>query len=359
MNTIVAADQLDTKNGFTVTHDDQAEWLRSQSYFVNVPAGTPVLRVDVRIAQGNVMPSLSRPNGRVYYSLPPDQVPVRYTRYQSAGTWSRVVSNPDPGVWQITIDNCNSLEKPRGTGRASFTVTAALLGVAIHARDSRSDLSFDWNQAKEITYSNPYGSFVGEIAESALASAFTANVTFTSSERQEYEIDVAPGASRVGAAITGNESSPADLDLYLFDCTARECVLRDFATGKGSSEQVAVDSPAAGTWKVIIDPFIVPSLGTKYQYKDYLLHPAFGRINAQSDRAPVKQGAVVTQRINLKVNAVPVGKRYIEAILFVTSRPGANTDDPKSTEKLYYDDKAILGTAYLQIKPTATHSAAQ
>src|ERR1051326_1032252 len=100
LNTIVAAAQLDETNSFTISLNGHADWLHSQSYFVNVPAGTPALKVDMQISAGNVMPSLTKPNGRFYYLLPPTQSPLNYTRYQNAGSWSRVVSNPDPGVWR-------------------------------------------------------------------------------------------------------------------------------------------------------------------------------------------------------------------------------------------------------------------
>src|SRR5205085_2795042 len=107
MNTIVAADRLDRTNGFTISRKGEAGWLHSQSFFIFVPAGAPALRVDVQIATGNVMPYLMRPNSRFYYPLAPDQSPVHFTRYQNGGSWSRTISHPDGGVWQVSIDNCN------------------------------------------------------------------------------------------------------------------------------------------------------------------------------------------------------------------------------------------------------------
>ena len=346
MNTIVAAEQLDAKDSFTITRAGQAEWLHSQSYFINVPAGTPALRVDITVADGNVMPSLTRPNGRFYYSLLPDQSPVRFTRYQNAGTWSRVVSNPDPGVWQITVDNCNTLETGVNHENASFQVTATLLGVTV------SDQTSSYQPDPTIAFSNTHAPFIGAIATTALASTFAANVTLKNSEPVTYEIDVAPGATRVGASLTANQNSPADLDLYLFDCTGTQCVLRDFSTGNGPSEQVAVDSPAAGKWKVVIDPFSAPTTGNDYHYKDYFLHPAFGRVEPQVGEQQVAHGAVVEQRISLNIKATPIGDRYLEAMVFVTSSVAANTDDQKRSDQLelYYAQKAILGTATIPLK---------
>ena len=345
MNTIVAAEQLDAKNSFTVTRGGQAEWLHSQSYFINVPAGTPALRVDVAIAEGNVMVSLTRPNGRFYYDLSPDQLPVRFTRYQNAGTWSRVVSNPDPGVWQITVDNCNTLEAGVSHGNASFRVSAALLGVSL------SDQMPVYRPEPKIAFSNTHAPFVGGIAATALASTFTANGTVKNSEPVTYEIDVPAGATRVGATVASNEN--ADLDLYLFDCTGGHCVLRDFSTGNVSSEQVAVDSPAAGKWKVVVDPFTAPTTPNNYHYKDYFLHPAFGRLEPQGGERQMAQGAVVEQRVTLNIKAIPVGGRYLEAMVLVTSDLTGNTDDQKRSDQpdLYYARQAILGTTTIPLKP--------
>ncbi|HJT65104.1 MAG TPA: S8 family serine peptidase [Pyrinomonadaceae bacterium] len=349
LNTIVAAEQLYKRNSFTVTRSGQAEWLHSQSYFVNVPAGTPALEVDIKISEGNVMPSLTRPNGRWYYLLPPDKSPLLYTRYQTAGSWSRVISNPDPGVWQITADNCNVLEAGAGRRRASFQITASLLG----ARFSSSVLG-DPVLPPEITYSNTHAKFVGGIFTSALASTYSDNSTIKAGRQSSYEIEVAPGAARVGATLGTDEN--ADLDLYLFDCTGAQCVLRDFANGNGANEQVAVDSPAAGKWKVVIDPFAVPDRGAACQYKDYFLHPALGRLEAADGPKEIDSGALVTQPVTLNVKAIPILERYLEAILFVTSELPVDTSAQKNDQsELYYPTRGILATASVRLKPVAFH----
>jgi hypothetical protein len=358
MNTVVAAEQLNADNDFTVTRTGEAEWPDSQSFFVNVPPGTPALRVDVSITEGKVMPFLNRPNSRFYYSLARDPVTVGYTRYQNGGSWSRVVSNPDPGVWQIGIDNCNFSEKPRGAGKASFAVTATLLGVTMQPPAAEADLSPDFSQTIGLSYSNSHGSFTGEIADTGLASVFAGDIIFSGDEPGVFEIHVVPGATRVGASVDGGRGSTADVDLYLFDCTAGECSLRDFSTGIGSSEQVSVNSPAAGKWKVLVDPFRTRDRFTSFQYKDYLLHHAFGRMVTQNNPTPAPHRATVTQRVNVKIGSVPVGPRSLEAMFLVISRPGPNTDSQKrsDTYDLYFPDHAILGATSRKLKLPVLHS---
>jgi hypothetical protein len=305
----------------------------------------------MQISEGNVMPSLTRPNGRFYYLLGPDRSPLAYTRYQNAGTWSRIISNPDRGVWQITLDNFNALDGAKRQ-RASFQVTASLLGVSF----SPQDLSEPTAPAT-ITYSNTHAKFVGGITTTALASAYSASGTIKGGEQITYDIDIPPDASRVGAALTTGANAVADLDLYLFDCTGAQCALRDFATGNDADAPVGVDSPAPGKWKVVIDPFRVPDQGVTYQYKDYFLHEAFGQIETNGPRA-VEPREVVTQPVTVNIKALPLGERYLEAMLFVTSEPATNTPAQKSEQsELYYPIRGILGTATLRLKPLAFHSA--
>lgn len=354
LNTVVAAEQLDKKNSFTITRNGHAEWLHSQSYFVNVPAGTRALKVDMQISAGNVMPSLTLPNGRFYYLLPAAQAPVNYTRYQATGSWSRVISNPAPGVWQITVDNCNVLEAGVSRQRASFQVTASLLGVSFS-----SPPSTDTATRSEITYSNTHAKFTGGITNTALASTYSATRTIKAGEQVTYEIDVPPGAPTVGATLAANETDRADLDLYLFDCTGAQCILRDFSTESGSTGLVAVDAPAAGKWKVVIDAFVGPTQGVTYEYKDYFLHRAFGQIETSDGPREIESGAVVTQAVTVNVSAIPTGERRLEAMIFVSSEPAAEIATQRSADQseLYYANKGILGTATLRLNPTELHSA--
>src|SRR5205085_983915 len=152
-----------------------------------------------------------------------------------------------------------------------------------------------------------------------------------------YGIDVPPGATQIGATLDGTESSATDLDLYLFDCTAGECVLRDFGNGASSSERVGVNNPAGGKWKVVVDPFHT-SGSAAFQYKDYFLHPAFGMVVSSGAPRLVPPGASVAEQISIKVSAAPLGPRQLEALVFVTSEPGPNTDRQKTADslELYY-----------------------
>ncbi|HEU4797034.1 MAG TPA: PPC domain-containing protein, partial [Pyrinomonadaceae bacterium] len=251
-----------------------------------------------------------------------------------------------------------SHEKPPGNGKAAFAVTASLLGVVMQDTDSRGDLSSDFSQPVTISYSNSHGSFVGEIAGTGLASVYTANLSLDSDGMREFELDVVPGSTRVGASVDAQDGGSSDVDLYLFDCSTGECILRDFSAGSGSSERVAIDSPAPGKWKVIVDRFNAGDRRNSFQYKDYVTHPAFGRIEVQNDAQPIAHGAVVTQPINLKIGAVPVGPRSLEAMLLVVSRTGPNTDTQKKTDTydLYYPDHAILGAANISLKIAALQS---
>jgi hypothetical protein len=358
MNTVVAAEQLTAANGFSASREGKADWLKSQSYFINVPVGTPAMRVDVRITQGNVMPSLTRPNGRFYYSIAFDRRPVEFTHYQKAGSWSRVISHPDPGVWQVTIDNSDISGNPLPDSRhdrALFTITATLMGVEIRPPELAVGLPSKGSiHVEKVSLRNKLGSFTGGLTSAPLSSVFAAAPTlYWRSAPVQYSIVIPPGSARVGARISAAPSSLADLDLYLFDCTGKECVLKDFGTGPGSDEQVEVEAPSAGFWKVLIDPFSIPRNEIGCVYRDYFMHHAFGSITVEEGLASYENGVTATQNVAVQVSASPIGTRYLAGILYAVGLAGNNRDREfkgSSPSRLAYPTQAILGTAEVDIK---------
>jgi hypothetical protein len=203
----------------------------------------------------------------------------------------------------------------------------------------------------QITYTNTHANFVGGIATTALASSFSVSDSIENREPVTYTLNVPSGAEQVGATISLSENAAADLDLYLFDCTRSQCVLRDFATANGSHEQVFVEVPAAGTWKVVVDPFRVSRMGTTYQYKDYFLQPALGRITVANASRELLHGATNTQRLTLNLIENSETKRQLEAMIFVTNEPVSNKSQPVTNRAdVYYADKGILGTVSIPLK---------
>jgi hypothetical protein len=360
LNTVVAAEDFVEAKGFRITHDGEAEWMDSRSYFFMVPAGAPVFKVDVDIAFGNLMPVLMRPSGAWHREL--SGYPAQFTAYQTGGSWSRVIARPEPGVWQIIIDNKNIWDRSRFTpqnlalrNRTAFTVNASLLGARLDPasmtiRSTEIGTSFE----KEIDFINQLGSFTGGVAQTTLGSAFTARPVLTAEGMPRvYEMNVPEGSARVIARIGATSDAKADLDLYLFDCTSKECVLKDFSQRDGSNEEAEVENPATGRWKVVIDPFLVPSGETSCGYQDIFTHRAFGMITPRAKPSYQDIGAVERGSLSVRIDAVPTGARYLVGIVNVMTEVGTNTGSEISALYRYgvsYSKIASVATGIIQLR---------
>ncbi len=332
MNTIVVAHQFVARSGFIVTEKAQADWMRESSCYLNVPAGTRALKLDVKIAQGNVMPYLLRPSGAFYWPLP--LKPMRPTDYQEAGTWSRIISRPDVGVWQLVVANKNLSEKARlaSPTRAIVEISATILtATAIQTARPLELLSTDANYTRSVSFTNQLGSFLGGVADLPLGSAFSETRTIDANRPlQIFELSIPPGTRTLNARIDGANDTLADLDLYLFDCTKGTCKLKDFSTNDRAAEEVYVQDPAAGKWKVFVDPFSGESK-IKFIYFDFFAHPAFGVLKSTGKSSYHLSGTTWTERISVTVDATPTGSRYLAGFIAVMAQPETKQDHDTTT----------------------------
>lgn len=331
LNTIVVADQFSPTSEFTVTKQGQVDWMSHASWCLNVPAGTKALKVDVKIAHGNVIPYLLRPSGVLYWQLA--QRPAPPSAYQEAGSWSRIIPRPEAGVWQLVVANKNLNAEARLAkgSRATFTIRASILDAKATQAVQPLELSGTKpNYSREVTFTNQLSPFFGGVADSSLGSAFSDTTTIDSNSiPRTFEITIPPGAHTFNARIAAATKGAADLDLYLFDCTQEICKLKDFSASDGMDEEVEVENPAAGKWKVFVDPFLVHE-NVKYSYFDFFTHPAFGAIKSTSKTSFHPTGATWTERVSIKVDAAPVGSRYLTGFMSVVAESDANPN-PKET----------------------------
>jgi len=351
MNTIVAAEQFGPENQFRVTREGEADWMDSKSYYIHVPIGTSALKLDVQIAQGNAMPILVRPSGYGYFI--PAKMATRFTAYQTGGLWSRIVARPEPGVWQLLVDNKNFIDDSRfaAQNRARFTVTMAVLGV--NSPDTIALEGSKLTNTNEITFTNRFGAFHGGVVDGVLGSTFSDRpILMCRGTPQTYEITVPEGTRMLSSRINTASDRDADLDLYLFDCTGKVCLLKDFAQQDGSNENIEVETPAAGKWKVLIDPFSVPSGETSCHYMDLFTNATFGSITQKETRGLHPNGAMWTQHVEVQISAVPTGSRYLAGFLTVNAETGTNAGEnvrPTANQPIFYPTQGVVGESWIYV----------
>lgn len=306
MNTVIAAEQFRAAENFTVSREGSAEYPAFTSYFFNVPRGASAFKVDLKIQKGTLRLRFMRPTGKEF-DLAYD-TPVRWQpEYQTGGSVDRIIVDPEPGVWQVIVENQDMMMPGDAeTRRATFRLTAAVF----RAEPNK----------QRVRFSSHFASFDGYIGESPLASAFSRLVTVTN-EPIIHEINVPAGTGTLKAHINGPATKAADADLYLYFC-AKDCELKAFSARSGVQEQVTIAQPKAGKWKLVIDPVSIPSGTFTLDYTDVFTHAVFGSLTPLNTNIVFANATTEEIEIVPKIDALPRnGRRLVGLIELMTRHP--------------------------------------
>jgi subtilisin family serine protease len=310
LNTVVAAEQFNAANNYSVSVQGSADRPDKASFFFYVPANTPAFKVDLTDVAGRVRLLRFHP-----YGISIDNTST--TPYQTGGTQSRSLSNPQAGVWEVTVDT----SRTSPVTPATFTVTGSIQGVDVTPATWTIDpaaVGTTYNQIYSFT--NRFGAFTGGAIGTALGSAFSARPTIAAGgAQQQYAIDVPAGSTSISARIGNASDNAADLDLYLFDCHTNSCVLKAQSTSGSANEFVSVANPAAGTWVALVDPFAVPAGNTQYDYLDLIANPAFGSVSVTDPPALHANNTTWTAPASVKALVAPATGRFLQGFVQVTS----------------------------------------
>jgi hypothetical protein len=96
--------------------------------------------------------------------------------------------------------------------------------------------------------------------------------TLAAREQRVYEIDVPAGTTLLTARVRSADGG--DLDLYLFDCTGKECVAARADGDASGDESARVLAPTAGRWKAVVDHSGLPTAPLSFDYQDVIFNPA-------------------------------------------------------------------------------------
>lgn len=298
MNTIVAVEQFNAANNYTVSYNGSADRPDSTKFFFNVPANTPAFKVDVTATNGGRLRMLR---------FHPYGVGIENSTagYQTGGTQSRTLSSPQAGVWEVTVDN----SRVSPVSQATFTITASILGASVSPNpDVISSATVGVPQSRSYTLTNLFGPFTGRAVGTTLGSARRGVFSITNLEQQQYQVVVTPGSTSLRATIGGTSDSAADLDLYVLN--AAGAVIGQSADGD-SEESVTISNPAAGTYTIVIDGYAVPAGTTTYNYIDVFTNAAFGSVSVTDANALRPASSSWTVPGSVVANAAPAAGRVL------------------------------------------------
>jgi hypothetical protein len=221
---------------------------------------------------------------------------------------SRTTSNPQAGVWEITVEARRTSDVPN----APFTLTVSILGATVSPNpDVIPSATIGIPIARSYTMTNLFGAFTGRAVGTTLGSARRGTFTIANLAQQQYPTTVSAGSTSFRATIGGTSDPAADLDLFVFNCTSGSCVLAGQSADGDSEESVTIANPAPGAWVVLVDGFAVPAGTTTYNYVDVFVNTAFGSVSVTDANALRPAGSSWTVPGSVTANAAPASGRVL------------------------------------------------
>lgn len=321
MNTVIAAEQFIAKENFSVTREGTAEYPAYASYFFNVPENASAFKIDLNLRHGNVRLRFMRPTGKEFDNA--HDTPLRWPpEYQAGGSIDRIIVDPEPGVWQVIVENQNLLVPGDSeTRRANFLITAAIFGTETRSPAIKFTTTVrDVLNHQQVRVTNSFASFDGYYADAPLGSAFSnRTIIAAGNEPVVYEINIPEGAETLKARIDGPATKAADVDLYLYFCR-KECELKAFSARSGVQEQVTIVRPNGGKWKVVLDPVSINSGPLLLDYLDIFTHAAFGSLTSLTPNVAFTQRTSSRTGFVAKIDALPVNGRRLVGLVELMAR---------------------------------------
>lgn len=324
--TIVAAEPLTSANAYKSEKKLEVPRPGMTHMYYRVPDGTSTLRIDVETTKRRVTVAITRPDARNVSGLrQPD----------TTGKKTYAIADPVPGVWEVRLQDVDDTrtfdwqqaKKTEAVPNTPVTLTVSALAADVSVTnasglDGIAGVS-EANAAVDVQLINRMAAFPGAVVSLALGSARRDRAQLRETQQRLYEIDVPAGSAALVARLRRATNPTADFDLYLFDCSGKECVPSKADGDAIGDESVMVQSPAAGKWKVVVDLSRSDSLGSAFEYEDVVLNPAFGFVAVADQPRERAVAAIWSTRANVwKTGSMPPGRVPFAGVLVQAQAKG-------------------------------------
>jgi hypothetical protein len=233
MLTVIAASPLSEVAGTTSPALSRADTLNAyfteiDTRFIRIPPGIDSVTITLSFGSPKSAKfTLNGPSGKRFQNgtlVHGDSG----AQYRTANTRTVTLVYPEPGVWELGVENANDslqFEKAQPVltavmGVTAYRTTQPIVGRAIRLKFVPGDT----------------------------AVAIPINVNFT---------------TKTLRAAMKNASGDADLDFYILKCDAGKCTVSAISTIPGAEKMIAVDNvwTQRGSWKLMVDPIRIPPGG--------------------------------------------------------------------------------------------------
>lgn len=304
LNTIVVADTFGSDN--VISHRASLPRPGELSFFLSVPPGAAALAVDVK-----------GPAGWDLWFYPPDGreqlIFAPWTPHRQRG-----VQNPTPGVWEVTLSHARDQwefdeSRPDPLPATPIALEARLLGAEVAGLmelvDAPDSSRATAGATGALTMNNRLAPFTGGLETVPLGAARIDARRIRNGERHVRSVQVPSGTAMLRLEVSTPDDAGADLDIYLFDCSAGKCHPQVSATDTGPDGPLLVTAPAAGEWRVVVDGASVASGSVSYEMTDILFHPKYGAMAVTDAAATRDHSSTWTAQAHLWVFCVPRERR--------------------------------------------------
>ena len=321
MLTIVAAERLTKGNDFSVQERNSVDFQSYRSYFIDVPANTTALRVDLQVLQGNVRLRANNPSpmhdfdraGKFPYlePIPGSNKPV--------GVWTQFFAQPIAGVWEFRIENDGDMVLKSGDSTippAEFSLRVAALRAEVRALDNLKAMGTGIDT--QVRFTNLYGPLLGADVNAELASLYRAKAILPASgDPRIFEIHVPKGSTMLDVKITHEANAIENLDLYLYDCTGGHCYLWDVGTWGERGQSLIARNPRPGLWKALVCSESPVTRDIVFTYSDAYTDPSLGSIVGHGEGIARRVGEEWQDSFTIRTTELPAVGRELAAVVEV------------------------------------------
>ncbi|MGI8737859.1 MAG: S8 family serine peptidase [Candidatus Eremiobacter antarcticus] len=338
LNTVIAAEEFNPGNQFTVTHRGSIEHPGIMRYFFRVPKEANNFTARVSVAHRDLA-AISNPwvASQFLEVHMPDgrRSPGFYQRspYHDGSMWSESFADPLPGVWEVDINNTNpdgfsspwaissdpATLKPIPPTTYSLTAsTFSLRALPLNAaaRGSHTVESYMLVNRMAPVALRPTVSLLGVMREKT--------IKVRSGSPKLIAIEVPNQTTQVEVAVS-DATDP--VDVFLFSCTeitaktqkrtpgepyGRECTLKASADTKVSNVARYTDSNVApGRWVAVIEPS-VPTGDVTLRYRQVVASALYGSVRMRAATPHMVSGGSTTAVAEIhRMGRVPPGSSLV------------------------------------------------
>ncbi len=326
--TIVAADSLTFGNSYKSERKVDVPRPGMTHLYYRVPNGATALRLDIDAPKRRVSVSIMRPDTRTVtgigsgFGTPSGPAKATYA-----------VRDPAPGVWEVRLQDVEDTrtfdweqaKKMEPVPPTPVTVTVTALAADLNVTSGEGNgISAEGNSLVDVQLTSRLGAFPGAAVSMSAGSVRRDHPQIKATEQKVYDVDVPAGSTMLIARAQGLSDPASDVDLYVFDCTGKECVASRTDGDATGNESVMIMNPAAGKWKVIVDAPTTGASGVAFDYEDIVLNPAYGFVGVTDQPKEQAAGASWTTKANTWIAGnIPTGRMPYAAVLVQAQPKGA------------------------------------